>query len=136
MWKTNLGISNIKLANQEWAVFIDSRQKGDFQIARHGWLGDYTYPMTFIDLFTTGNGNNDAQWSNPEFDKLINQIRIAPNEEERMKLMHQAEKMLLDDVIMIPMFYYTENSMIKSNIKGVHKSPLGFTYFDKAYYAS
>jgi len=135
MWKTNLGISNIKLSNQEWSVFIDSRQKGDFQIARHGWIGDYTYPMTFIDLFTTGNGNNDAQWSNPEFDKLIEKIRVAPDENERMKLMHQAEKLFLDDVIMIPMFYYTQNSLIKSNIKGIHKSPLGFTYFDKAYFA-
>ncbi|NLV22174.1 MAG: peptide ABC transporter substrate-binding protein [Syntrophomonadaceae bacterium] len=135
MWKTNLGISNIKLSNQEWKVFIDSRQNGNYQIARHGWVGDYTYPMTFIDLFTTGNGNNDAQWSNPEFDKLIEKIRVAPDENERMELMHQAEKLFLDDVIMIPMFYYTQNSLINSNVKGVHKSPLGFTYFDKAWFA-
>lgn len=132
MWKTNLGISNIKLANQEWAVFVNTRQNGDFQIARHGWLGDYTHPMTFIDLFTTGNGNNDAQWSNVQFDEIIKQSRLVKTEEERMKLLHQAEKLFLDDVIMAPVFFYTENTMIKPYIKGVHKSPLGFTYFDNA----
>lgn len=133
MWKQNLGITNITLSNQEWAVFVNTRQSGDFQISRHGWVGDYTHPMTFIDLFTTGNGNNDAQWSNKEFDSLITKSRLVESEEERMELLHQAEKLFLDDVIMIPVFYYTENAMIKSNIKGVHKSPLGFTYFDKAY---
>lgn len=132
MWKTNLGVSNIKLSNQEWAVFVNSRQKGDYQIARHGWLGDYTDAMTFIDLFTTGNGNNDAQWSNKEFDKIVNQARLASSDTERMQLLHQGEKLFLDDVIMIPIFHYTENTMIKSYIKGLHKSPLGFTYFDRA----
>ncbi|WP_187142752.1 peptide ABC transporter substrate-binding protein [Thermanaerosceptrum fracticalcis] len=132
MFKKNLGISNITLTNQEWAVFVNTRQKGDFQIARHGWLGDYNDPMTFIDLFTTGNGNNDAQWSNKEFDKLIQKARLAANEKERMEILHKAEKLFLDDVIMIPIFHYTENTMIKSYIKNLHKSPLGFTYFDKA----
>ena len=132
MWKTNLGVTNITLQNQEWAVFVNTRQKGDFQLARHGWLGDYNDPMTFIDLFTTGNGNNDAQWSNKEYDKLIQQSRLASTEKERMDILHKAEKIFLDDVIMIPVFHYTENTMIKSYVKDLHKSPLGFTFFDKA----
>jgi oligopeptide transport system substrate-binding protein len=132
MWKKNLGITNITITNQDWAVFVNTRQKGDFQIARHGWLSDYNDPMSFIDLFTTGNGNNDAQWSNKEFDKLIQKARLAANEKERMEILHKAEKLFLDDVIMIPLFHYTENTMIKSYIKNLHKSPLGFTFFDKA----
>lgn len=132
MWKQNLGIENIQLANQEWAVFTKTRQEGNFQIARHGWIGDYNDPMTFIDLFTTGNGNNDAQWSNKEFDQLIKDARVATTEEERMEILHKAEKLFMDDVIMIPIFHYTENTMIKSYVKNLHKSPLGFTYFDKA----
>lgn len=132
MWKQNLGITNITLSNQEWAVFVNTRQNGDYQLARHGWLGDYTDPMTFIDLFTTGNGNNDTQWSNKEYDELVANARLATSETERMKLLHQGEKMILDDAIMIPVFHYTENAMIKPNIKNVHKSALGFTYFDRA----
>ena len=133
MWKQNLGIDNIKLSNQEWAVFVNTRQNGDFQIARHGWLGDYTHPMTFIDLFTTGNGNNDAQWSNKEFDELIAKSRVAKSEEERMEILHRCEELFMNDVIMIPIFYYTENAMVKPYIKGLVKSALGFTYFDRAY---
>lgn len=130
MWKQNLGITNITLQNQEWGVFINTRQKGDFQLARHGWIADVTDPMTFLDLFTTGNGNNDAQWSNKEFDSLIQNARMASSEKDRIAMLHQAEDIMMEDMIMIPVFHYTENMMLKSNIKGLHKSPLGFTFFD------
>lgn len=131
MWKQNLGISNIKLANMEWGVFIPTRQKGDFQIARDGWIGDYNDPMTFIDLFTSDSGNNDPQWKNTQFDQLIRQARLASNEEERMATLHQAEKLFLDEVIMAPIFFYTQNSMVKPYVKNLHVSPLGLTYFDR-----
>lgn len=132
MWKKNLGITNINIQNQEWAVFINTRQNGDFQIARHGWLGDYNDPMTFLDLFTTGNGNNDAQWSNQQFDELINKARLATDEAERMAALHEAEKLMMEDAIMIPILHYTENTMIKPYVKGLVKSMLGFTLYDKA----
>jgi len=130
MWKQNLGI-NVAVQNQEWKVFINTRHNGDFQIARHDWLGDYNDPMTFLDLFTTGNGNNDTQWSNKDFDRLINKARLATDEGERMATLHEAEKMIMEDVIMIPILYYTENIMIKPYVKGLVKSMLGFTYYDK-----
>jgi oligopeptide transport system substrate-binding protein len=132
MWKQNLGISNITLQNQEWGVFITTRQKGDFQIARNGWVADVTDPMTFLDLFTTGNGNNDTQWSNKEFDQLIQKARTASSEKERMPILHKAEDVMMEEMIMIPVFHYTENVMIKSYVKDLHKSPLGFTFFDTA----
>jgi oligopeptide transport system substrate-binding protein len=132
MWKKNLGIENVTVQNQEWAVFINTRQNGDFQIARHGWIGDYNDAMTFLDLFTTGNGNNDAHWSNKQYDELIKQARLSTDEKERMRILHQAEKMIMEDAIMIPILHYTENCMIKPYVKGLVKSMLGFTYFDRA----
>ncbi|MBF7082433.1 peptide ABC transporter substrate-binding protein [Desulfallas sp. Bu1-1] len=132
MWKKNLGIENVTVQNQEWAVFINTRQNGDFQIARHGWIGDYNDAMTFLDLFTTGNGNNDAHWSNKQYDELIKQARLSTDEKERMRTLHQAEKMIMEDAIMIPILHYTENCMIKPYVKGLVKSMLGFTYFDRA----
>ncbi len=131
MWKTNLGISNIKLANMEWGVFIPTRQQGDFQVARDGWIGDYNDPMTFIDLFTSDSGNNDPQWENTEFDQLVKKARLATNEQERMTTLHQAEKLFMDEAIMAPIFFYTQNSMIKPYVKNLHVSPLGLTYFDR-----
>ncbi|MFA7467640.1 MAG: peptide ABC transporter substrate-binding protein, partial [Desulfotomaculaceae bacterium] len=114
------------------AVFINTRQNGDFQIARHGWLGDYNDPMTFLDLFTTDNGNNDAQWSSKDFDELIDKARLATDEGDRMAALHEAEKIIMEEVIMIPIFHDTENTMIKPYVKGLVKSLLGFTYYDKA----
>lgn len=132
MWKNNLGIANVTVQNQEWGVFLNNRQYGDFQIARHGWLGDYVDPMTFIDLFTTGNGNNDAQWSNLEFDALVKQARLTADEKERMEILHNAEKLFMEDVIMKPIFQYVEPTMIKPYVKGLVQSMLGFTYYDRA----
>ena len=53
---------DMKLENQEWGTFLDTRKKGDFTIARNGWLGDYNDPISFLDMWTTGSGNNDAQF--------------------------------------------------------------------------
>ena len=70
MWKQNLGI-NVELRNEEWKVFQETRTQGDFIIARHGWIGDYVDPMTFLDMWLSNSGNNDADWFNDEYDKLI-----------------------------------------------------------------
>ncbi|MCG8402075.1 MAG: peptide ABC transporter substrate-binding protein, partial [Firmicutes bacterium] len=131
MWKQNLGITNVTLQNQEWTVFLDTRQNGDFQIARHGWVGDYMDAMTFINPFTTNNGNNNTQWSNKDFDEIVKKARLATDETQRMALLHEGEKLFLEDTIMIPILYYTENCMIKPYVKGLDKSMLGFTFFDK-----
>ena len=64
MWKTNLGI-NIELKNQEWKVFLTTRNDKQYILARDGWLGDYTDPMTFLDLLTTASGNNDRRIQQP-----------------------------------------------------------------------
>jgi len=132
MWKQNLGISNIYIQGQEFVAYITNLQSGDFQMCRHCWVGDYTHAMSFLDLFTTGNGNNFTYWSNTDFDKLINSARLAADEEERIATLHDAETMIMDEAILIPLFHYTEDSMIKSYIKNLHKSTLGFTYFDRA----
>lgn len=61
MWKNNLRV-NAELFNQEWNVFADTRHRGTFEVARAGWIADYEDPMTFLDLWTTYSGNNDAHW--------------------------------------------------------------------------
>ena len=69
MWETELGVT-VTLNNQERAVFLQTRKDGDYSIARNGWIGDYNDPMTFLDMWLTGGGNNDAQYVNPEYDEL------------------------------------------------------------------
>ena len=132
MWKKNLGLS-VNLTNQEWKVFLNSRHKGDYQIARHGWIGDYADPMTFIDMFTSDSGNNDAQYNNPEYDRLV---KIAKNSSDpvlRIQTMHAAEKLLFDDAVIAPVYFYTRPILIRPSIKGVVHSVLGIIYFKEAY---
>ena len=132
MWRKNLGVQ-ITLANQEWKVFINNRSNGSFQIARHGWIGDYADPMTFIDMFDSSGGNNDAHYKNPQYDNLVRLAKSTPNQEIRMKAMHEAEKMLMEDAVIAPVYFYTRIVMAKPNVKGYQRSVLGHVYFKEAY---
>ncbi|MGL6119106.1 MAG: peptide ABC transporter substrate-binding protein, partial [Fusobacteriaceae bacterium] len=71
MWKKNLGV-NTELKQEEWAVFITSRTSQNYEIARHGWIADYNDPMTFLELWVSGGGNNDVKYNSPAYDKYIN----------------------------------------------------------------
>lgn len=128
MWKKNLGI-NIKLTNQEWKVFITTRTQGDYEIARHGYFADFFDPGSLFDLWTTGSPNNDAKYSNPKYDQLVTQAAKEQDTVKRSQLYHDAEDILMDEMPVIPLYYYTQNYMLKSNIKGLHLSPLGWSFF-------
>ncbi len=132
MWRKNLGV-NVTLANQEWKVFINSRTKGDYQVARHGWVGDYLDPMTFLDMFVSDSGNNDAQYKNPAYDSLVIKAKETNDQAVRMELMHQAEKLLMDDAVLAPVYYYTNAVLVKPNIKGYVRSINGVFFFKEAY---
>ena len=124
---------NVELTNQEWKVFLNTRQEGGYEIARHGWSGDYVDPMTFLDLWVTGGGNNDAGYSNPEYDKLVNEAKIEGDLEKRWEIMKEAEDIVMNDMPIIPIYYYTLVKGAKPEVKGVRVSSLGHVYFDKAY---
>ena len=132
MWKKNLNI-DVELENMEWRVFIPARQNGEFTVARHGWIGDYNHPMTFLDMFLSDSGNNDAQWKNEEFDKYILEAKTTADEKKAAELMHKAEDLMMKDQIVMPIYYYTQPMMMGSHVKGWYASPLGQKYFKDAY---
>lgn len=128
MYKKNLGI-DVTLRNVERKVQLDSLTKKQYVISRTGWIADYNDPMTFLDMFITGGGNNHPGYSNPEYDKLIAAAKAETNNDKRTSIMHQAEDLLLNDMPIIPLYYYSNVTVVKSNIKGMENSPLGFVYF-------
>ena len=127
MWKQNLNI-NVEIANQEWAVFQDTRHQGNFQVARAGWIGDYEDPMTFLDLWTSYSGNNDAQWKVTAYDDVIEASKLATGT-DRDKLLYEAEQMIMDDLIVMPIYYYTHTVAVKEEVKNWFISSLGHFYF-------
>lgn len=133
MWKKNLGIE-VKLNEVEWKVFTPQRRAGNFDIARDGWIGDYLHPMTMLDIFVTGDGNNHAQYSNPKYDELILGAKKEKDPAKAMSMLHDAEKILInDDMAVVPVAFYVSNVACKSYVKGVRKTPVGMMYFDRAY---
>ncbi|MGE5561495.1 MAG: peptide ABC transporter substrate-binding protein [Chloroflexota bacterium] len=133
MWKTNLGISGIKLVNQEWGVYLDSRDAGAFQVARAGWIGDYSDPMTFLDMWTTGNGNNNTRWGDAEYDKLVEEAKREQDPAKRFAIMHKIEEILMRDMPILPIYFYADEYVMQPYVGGVIRSPLGPIEFKFAY---
>ena len=129
MWQEKLGVQ-VTLQNQDWNVFLEERKQGNFSVARNGWVADYNDPMTFIDMWMTGGGNNDAQYSNQEFDNLVKAAKSTSDPKERMENMHKAEDLLVDDdVVVAPLYFYNSSYMQKPNIDGLYYTPLGYFFF-------
>ena len=119
MWKDTLNIE-VTLANQEWKVYLDSVNQLNFQIARRGWIGDYVDPNNFLDLFISGGGNNNTGFRSDDYDDLI--LRQAPNattREARYALFQKAEKMLMEEMPIIPIYTYTSKHLTHPSVKGM-----------------
>jgi oligopeptide transport system substrate-binding protein len=110
-WKNNLNIT-LELENQEWATYLSSRNQGNFQIARAGWVGDYQDPNTFLDMFVTGGAMNGGKYSNEVYDLLIREAATLSGQ-DRLDVLREAEHILInEDQGIMPMYYYTTNNMI------------------------
>lgn len=124
---------NVELTNQEWAVFLSTRQNGEYQIARHGWIGDYSDPMTFLDMWVTDGGNNDSGFSNSEYDALIAEAKVETDLEKREELLRKAEDILMEEAPIIPVYFYTTVMAWNDDVEGILVTSLGKVYFKNAY---
>ena len=117
MWKDNLGVE-ARLVNEEWKVYLESMHSLNYGVARGGWVGDYVDPNTFLDCWLTGGGNNDTGWSNANFDRLLKEAAAAIDPARRFELFHQAEAILLDELPIIPLYYYTRVFLQHPSVQG------------------
>ncbi len=111
-WKTNLGI-DVELVNEEWKTYLDTREQGNFDIARAGWVGDYQDPNTFLDMFVTDGNGNDGKYSNPKFDAALAQAADMAAGPQRMGKLQEAETIFIhEDMGIMPLYFYTTNNLI------------------------
>ena len=132
MWRSNLGI-NINLENVEFQVKLDREKAGDYQISRGGWIGDYMDPMTVLDLWLSDSSFNDANYNNPEYDRLIKETKSTADQNVRFNNMRAAEKMFMEDMPVVSVYFYTQPYAVKPNVEGIYKMPLNYptlTYAD------
>ncbi|ETA79563.1 peptide ABC transporter substrate-binding protein [Youngiibacter fragilis] len=128
MWKTSLGVE-IGLENVEFQVKLDREKAGDYDISRAGWIGDYADPMTFIDLWETTSSYNDAKFSNAEYDKLVAESKATVDQKVRMENMRKAEKLLMEQMPIAPVYFYTQPYVQKSYVSGIYKPINRYPYF-------
>ncbi|MDO5041813.1 MAG: peptide ABC transporter substrate-binding protein, partial [Peptoniphilus sp.] len=125
MWKETLGIE-IQLENVDFNVKLAREKAHDYDISRAGWVGDYSDPMTMLDLFVTGGSFNDSGYTNAKYDELINTAIASPDQKVRMDAMKEAEKILMEDMPIIPVYFYTQPYFVKQNVKGIYKPILQY----------
>lgn len=113
----------------EWSSFTPMRRSGDFEVARNGWVGDYSDPSNMLELFCTTNGNNDGKFSNADFDAAIDTSRSTLDATERSTALHTAEDILMDQAGCIPLAYYNDFWLQSSKITGAWHSAYGYWYF-------
>ena len=118
MWKKNLGVE-VEIQNQEWKVYLQTRKTGQAQIARAGWSGDYLDPMTFADYLLSTGTNNYGKYGNPKYDELVKTAQDSNDQTVRMKAMHDAEKIAIDDMGVLPVYFYVDAVAMNPKLKGV-----------------
>ena len=128
---SDLGIT-LTISKMEWSSFTAARRAGEYDVARNGWVMDYNDPSNMLDLFCSGNGNNDGKYSNADFDAAIEASRVADVSEHFAQL-HKAEDILMEDTGCLPIAYYNDYWLQSPALKGTWHSPYGYWYLQYGY---
>ena len=128
MWKQNLGVE-VELSNEEWKVFINTRMKHDFDIARHAYLVDFFDAGSLLELWQTGVPENVAGYVNEEYDALIKDSLKQMDRAKRVEAMHKAEQILMQDLPVLPLYFYSTPYMQSARVKGIYMSPRKWVFF-------
>jgi len=122
-WRQVLGIE-VVLQNQDWAVFQETREQGDYEISRGGWLTDFMDPAGLLAIFTSDNVYNDPNWSNEEFDQLMADAQATPDIATHFEKLYEAQDILMAELPIIPVYYYADIYLIKDYVTGWGRSVL------------
>jgi oligopeptide transport system substrate-binding protein len=132
MWKQNLGV-DIKIQTYESKLYWGEVHKGNFSIAADGWTGDYPDALTNLEIFTTDQNVQNNRWSNADYDKLVAANRVELYAPKRYANFVSMEKLLTNEMPVIPVYYMDSTYLAKPNVKGVMKNFIGHTIFEYAY---
>lgn len=132
MWKENLGIE-MKITTNEWKVYYDAIQAGDYDIAAMGWGGDYLHPMTFLAGYASDSVLNNSNYANPAYDALLAEINSETDPAAAAELMHQAEEILIgEDNAVMNLYHRSRYIMFAPTVENWTLTPLSTMYFKDA----
>jgi oligopeptide transport system substrate-binding protein len=119
MWRRELGIQ-VQIVNMEWKVYISQLSERDYSIGFLSWYGDFVDPFTFLSVMTTEGGNNRTGWTNPNYDRLLQASMMEADPEQRMALLAEAERILLEESPIAPLIWNTLNTLVDPRLRGWH----------------
>lgn len=123
-WKKVFEIE-VGIENSEWAVYLEQIDSGDYQVGRLAWLGDFNDAINFLEMYVTDGGNNDTNWGSAEFDALIAQSATEADADKRLQILKDAEQIMMDEMPVAPIYFYTFNWVKADYVKGVTIDGLG-----------
>jgi len=123
MWRRNLGI-DITLRNEEWKVYLDTRDSLNYDIMRAGWIADYVDPHVFLEIWGSTNLNNDTGFASPEYDALLAQALRATTDAARYEIYQQMDAILVEEMPAIPIYYYNKVAALSPKVRGFHPTLL------------
>jgi len=132
MWKEELNI-DVALENQEWKVYLDTQNNKNYDLSRSAWIGDFMDPVTFLSMWTTGNGNNNTNWGSPKFDALIDEAARTGDPERRFGILHDAEDIFLSELPIVLVYWYTDPYLLQPSVENWTPLVLGnhnYKYID------
>ncbi|MEG0565155.1 MAG: peptide ABC transporter substrate-binding protein [Hungatella sp.] len=131
MLETNLNIK-VEVTSNDWAIFYEDVQKGDYEVAAMGWSADYMHPMSFLPLLVTGDSNNHSFYSNPEYDALVTQVMAETDRSKAVPLIQKAEDLAMDDYPFINLYYKGNNYLMKDYVTGYYMTSSASLFFKHA----
>lgn len=119
MWRKELGIE-VEIENKEWTAYLAAMQEFDYDLASSGWIGDYLDPLTFLEMWTDGNGNNLTGWTNPKFEELLKQSHQEADPAKRYVLLRDAETIMTAEAPVLLLAWYARNYLMDPSVENWH----------------
>ena len=131
MWETNLGIT-VEISSADWGVFYSDVVAGNYQVCAMGWSADYVNPMSFLPLLYTDDVTNNSFYSNPDYDALVDQVKTESDPAKFAELVKQADELVSADYPVMPLYYKSNNYLLKDYVQGVYMTSSSNIYFKNA----
>jgi len=110
----------VTITQKDWGSYVAAQQSLNFDMAMAGWIGDYLDPTTFLDMWTRDNGNNNTGWASPAYEKLLREAAQQADPADRNAVLAKAEGILMDELPILPIAWYSRLYMIRPEVRGWH----------------
>lgn len=119
MWQKALPVE-VSILQREWKTYLNLMSELDYDIATGGWIGDYPDPTTFLDMWKKGDGNNRTGWSNDAYEALLKKAEKTQDPAARIAILREAETIFINDMPVIPLYWYTSVYLLHDSVKNWH----------------